>query len=72
MPFDSVAEEIKMKVLTLSAALLGSQSLAMSVSDRVLELKLEALCRATTADDKAMGLALAQSFEACMRGSLHA
>lgn len=56
-----------MKIAALSAALLGSQLFVMPVSDRVPELKAEALCKATTADDKAMGLALAQSFPDCMR-----
>src|SRR5258708_39865202 len=56
-----------MKIAELSAALLGSQLFVMPVSDRVPELKAEALCRATTGDDKAMGLALAQSFADCMR-----
>jgi hypothetical protein len=56
-----------MKIATLSAALLGGHFFVMPVSDRVPELKAEALCRATTADDKAMGLALAQSFTDCMR-----
>lgn len=35
--------------------------------DRIPHLNVEALCKATSATDKAMGLALAQSFEACMR-----
>ncbi len=56
-----------MKIAALSAALLGSQLFVMPISDRVPELKVEALCKATSADDKAMGLALAQSFEDCMR-----
>jgi hypothetical protein len=54
-----------MKAALLSLALLGSQG--MLVADRVPELNVEATCKATTATDKAAGLALAQSFEACMR-----
>ncbi|MGY8638321.1 hypothetical protein RAD15_38215 [Bradyrhizobium sp. 14AA] len=56
-----------MKIAALSAALLGSQFLLTPVSDRVPELKVEALCKSTTVDDKAMGLALPQSFADCMR-----
>lgn len=56
-----------MKGALLSLALLGSQSVMIPVSDRVPHLKVEALCKETSATDKAMGLALAQSFEACMR-----
>lgn len=56
-----------MKIVALSAAFLGSQLFVMPISDRVPELKVEALCKATTADDKAMGLALSQSFADCMR-----
>jgi hypothetical protein len=60
-------KEVKMKIAALSAALLGSQLFVMPVSDRVPELKVEALCKATAADDKATGLALPQSFADCMR-----
>ncbi|MBR0714033.1 hypothetical protein [Bradyrhizobium liaoningense] len=56
-----------MKIAALSTALLGSQLFVMPVSDRVPELKVEALCKATTTDDKAMGLAMPQSFADCMR-----
>jgi hypothetical protein len=56
-----------MKIAALFAALLGSQLFVMPVSDRVPELKVEAMCKATTADDKANGLALPQSFADCMR-----
>ncbi|MBB4372470.1 hypothetical protein GGD63_005278 [Bradyrhizobium sp. cir1] len=56
-----------MTIAALSAALLGTQLFVMPVSDRVPELKVEATCKATTADDKAMGLALPQSFADCMR-----
>ena len=55
-----------MKVVLFSLGLLAGQSL-LSVSDRVPELKVEALCRATSETDKAMGLALAQSVADCMR-----
>jgi len=54
-----------MKVALLSAAVLGGQ-LAMPVSDRVPHLNVEALCKATVADDKANGVVLGQSLEKCM------
>jgi hypothetical protein len=60
-------KEVEMTIAALSAALLGSQLLVMPVSDRVPELKVEVMCKATAADDKAMGLALPQSFADCMR-----
>ncbi|GLR88025.1 hypothetical protein [Bradyrhizobium iriomotense] len=56
-----------MMIAAVSAALLGSQLLVVPVSDRVPELKVEAMCKATTADDKANGIALPQSFADCMR-----
>ncbi|WP_315701142.1 MULTISPECIES: hypothetical protein [unclassified Bradyrhizobium] len=55
-----------MKIVLISAAMLAGQSL-IAVSDRVPELKVEALCQATSDTDKAMGLALAQSVSDCMR-----
>lgn len=55
-----------MKIALLSMALLGGQPVT-PVSDRVPQLNVEALCKATTADDKATGLALPQSYEDCMR-----
>ena len=55
-----------MKAALLSLALLGGQPVVL-VSDRIPELNVEGLCKATTAADKAMGLVLAQSYEACMR-----
>ena len=55
-----------MKAALLSLALLGSQSV-IPVSDRVPKLNVEALCKATAADDKANGIVLGQSFEGCMR-----
>ena len=39
----------------------------MPVSDRVPELKVEALCRTTAATDKAMGLTETQNFADCVR-----
>jgi hypothetical protein len=54
-----------MNAALLSLALLGSQPL-ITISDRIPELNVEALCKATTAADKAMGLALAQSYDGCM------
>ena len=60
-----------MKVILFSLAILGNHpSLPISelpISDRVPELKVEALCKATSETDQAMGLALAQSFSDCMR-----
>ncbi|MBB4367281.1 hypothetical protein GGD63_000050 [Bradyrhizobium sp. cir1] len=55
-----------MKVILFSLAMLGSHSL-IPISDRVPELKIEALCKTTSETDKAMGLALAQSDADCMR-----
>ncbi|OAF08659.1 MULTISPECIES: hypothetical protein [Bradyrhizobium] len=55
-----------MKAIIFSLGLLASHSL-IPVSDRVPELKVEALCESTSQTDKAMGLALAQSFADCMR-----
>ena len=55
-----------MKAALLSLALLAS-SAPIPVSERVPELKIEALCKATSETDKAMGLALAQSVADCMR-----
>ncbi|NGX97901.1 MAG: hypothetical protein G4V63_22630 [Candidatus Afipia apatlaquensis] len=49
-----------------SVAILAGLSV-IPVSDRVPELKVKALCKATSETDKAMGLALAQSFSDCMR-----
>ncbi|QWG16928.1 hypothetical protein KMZ68_18330 [Bradyrhizobium sediminis] len=55
-----------MKIALLSMAMIGGQ-VAIPVSDRVPKLNVEATCRATVAADKAMGLALPQSYEDCMR-----
>jgi len=55
-----------MKIALLSAAMLASQ-LVTPVSDRVPRLNVEAACKATAAADKAMGLALPQSYDDCMR-----
>jgi len=55
-----------MNAMLFSLTLLGSD-LLIPVSDRVPELKVEALCKATSETDKAMDLALAQSFANCMR-----
>ena len=54
-----------MKVALLSLALLG-QPVTIPVSDKVPVLNVEPLCKATVADDKAMGLTDAQSFSGCM------
>ncbi|RQH12097.1 hypothetical protein [Bradyrhizobium sp. RP6] len=55
-----------MKAIVFSFAMLGSHSF-VPVSDRLPELRVEALCKATSETDKAMGLALPQSFSDCMR-----
>jgi hypothetical protein len=55
-----------MKIILLSLATLGGQ-FAIPVSDRVPHLNVETTCRAITADDKASGLALPQTYEECMR-----
>ena len=60
-----------MRVALLSLALLG-QSVTIPVSDKVPVLNVEALCKATTDDDKALGLTEAQSFSDCMRDEMTA
>ncbi|MBI5319030.1 hypothetical protein [Bradyrhizobium sp.] len=55
-----------MKIALLSLAMLGSP-LTVPVNDRVPHLNVEATCKATVAADKAMGLALSQSYDDCMR-----
>lgn len=55
-----------MKIALFFLALLGSATLALA-SDRVPNLNVESLCKETSAIDKAMGLAEAQSFADCMR-----
>ena len=47
------------------AAALGTQ-LMIQVSDSVPKLNVEATCKGTVETDKAMGLALPQSFDKCM------
>jgi hypothetical protein len=54
-----------MKVALLSLALLG-QPVTIPVSNEIPVLNVEALCKATVEDDKAMGLTDAQSFSGCM------
>lgn len=49
-----------MKIALLSMALLESNLLP--ASDKIPELRVEALCQSTVATDKAMGLDEAQSF----------
>jgi hypothetical protein len=56
----------QMKVVLLSLALLG-QPVTILVSDKVPVLNVEALCKATVEDDKANGIADAQSFPTCMQ-----
>ena len=60
-----------MKVALLSLALLG-QPLTIPVSDKVPVLNVEPLCKATVADDKAMGLTDPQSFSGCMQDEMQA
>ncbi len=55
-----------MKIALLSMALLGGQ-LATPVSDRVPVLNVEALCKATSQNDVATGLADPQTYDDCMR-----
>ena len=55
-----------MKIALLSLAMMGGQ-FAIPVSDRVPHFNVEALCKATVATDKAMGLALPQTYEDCIR-----
>jgi hypothetical protein len=55
-----------MRIVVLFLALAGGQPL-IPVSERVPRLDVEAMCRATVATDKAMGLDLPQSYEDCMR-----
>jgi hypothetical protein len=57
-----------MKVVALSLlALLGAAPpVTIPVSDKIPVLNVEALCKATVEDDKAMGLTDAQSFSGCM------
>ena len=50
---------------------LGTQS-TIPVSDRLPNFNIEGLCKATAADDAAMGLALAQPMENCMRDEMAA
>jgi hypothetical protein len=56
-----------MKAAFLMLSLLGAQPAALPVSDQVPSLNVEALCKSTSADDKAMGLAEAQDLSDCMR-----
>ena len=55
-----------MKVAALLSLVLLENQAALA-SDRVPQLNVEAMCKATTATDKAMGLVLAQSYKSCMR-----
>jgi len=55
-----------MNSILFSFALLASP-MVIPVSDRVPDLKVEALCKSTSETDKAMGLVLAQSYSDCMR-----
>jgi hypothetical protein len=60
-----------MKVALLSLALLG-QAVTVPVSDKVPVLDVEASCKATTDDAKAMGLTKYQSFSDCMHDEMTA
>lgn len=55
-----------MNATSFALVMLGG-SFLIPISDRVPDLKVEALCQATVADDKKMGLSEAQSFSDCMR-----
>lgn len=55
-----------MKAALLSLALFGSQ-LTTPVSDRVPEFNVDALCKARSADDRAMRLPESQSIADCVR-----
>ena len=59
-------EDVQMKAALLTLALAGSQPV-INVSDRVPNLRVEALCKATAADDKANGIVLGQSVESCLQ-----
>jgi hypothetical protein len=49
------------KATLLSLVLLGNQT--VPVSDRLPQLNVEAMCKTTTATDKAQGIVLAQSYD---------
>ncbi len=55
-----------MKIALLLFAMMAGPT-AIPVSDRVPQLNVEATCKASVAADKAMGLALPQSYDDCMR-----
>jgi hypothetical protein len=55
-----------MKIALLSLAVMVGQT-TIPVSDRVPQFNVEALCKASVAADKAMGLDLPQSYDDCMR-----
>jgi hypothetical protein len=55
-----------MKIALLALAMMGSQ-VTIQVSDRIPQLNVEATCKDSVATDKAMGLALPQSYDDCMR-----
>jgi hypothetical protein len=56
-----------MKVALSLLALLGAAPpVAIPVSDKIPVLNVEALCKASVEEDKAMGLTDAQSFSGCM------
>ena len=50
-----------MKIALLTLAMLGSQ-LTIQVADHIPQLNVEATCKGSVATDKAMGLALPQSY----------
>ena len=62
--WESSAKGLIMHPAILGVAL-GAQ-LAILVSDQVPKLNVEAACKGSVAADKAMGLALPQSFDKCM------
>jgi hypothetical protein len=58
--------EFYMKIALLSLAVMVGQT-TIPVSDRVPQFNVEALCKASVAADKTMGLDLPQSYDDCMR-----
>ena len=55
-----------MKIALLTLAMLGSQ-LTIQVGDHIPQLNVETTCNGSVATDKAMGLALPQSYDDCTR-----
>jgi len=60
------AGEFFMRIALLTLAMLGSQS-TIQAGDHIPQLNVEATCKGSVATDKAMNLALPQSYDDCMR-----